>query len=302
MEDFLKKDNAIQLKDSIIEWLKNNYKTNQKYRFTLGLSGGSDSALILSLVVKALGKDSVFVVSIPSKHNSIGTKTDAQKLCDNLGIELHWAETIIEDGLKAYNKQLDLLKIKMEDKSLAYENMQARLRGVLLMQISAVLNDNGYKNWVLNTGNSTEDLFGYYTIQGGDSVGAFSPISLFVKDEVFSLCSVIEEIPETIWTRKATAELNDNQTDENGMGIDFKSSSKILRNLFEKPNVLEDWIKSEDNLNNEEKIVFKILKKNSFKLVNFNPIISVEKTSIFYEVLKKRLNSINIIKNILLNR
>ena len=302
MNIFLDKNNSIELKNSIIDWIKNNYQSDKKYRFTLGLSGGSDSCLILSLVVKALGKDSVFVVSIPSKHNSIETKTDAQKLCDNLGVELHWANTIINDGLEIYNKQLNLLNINMKNGSLAYENMQARLRGVLLMQISAVLNDNGYNNWVLNTGNSTEDLFGYYTIQGGDSVGAFSPISLFVKDEVFSLCSVIEEIPQTVWTRKATAELNDNQTDENGMGIDFKSSSNILRNIFENPNILINWMNNDSSLSKNEKIVFNILKRNSFKLTNFNPIISVEKTSKFYKNLENRLSAINQIKHILLKK
>ena len=298
---FTTKEESILLKNSIIEWLKNNFSSNKKYRFTLGLSGGSDSSSILSLVTLALGTEAVFVVSIPSKHNSIGTKTDAQKLCDNLKVNLHWANDIINDGLNAYNKQLNNLNLDMKNGSLAYENMQARLRGVLLMQISAVLNDNGYKNWVLNTGNSTEDLLGYYTIQGGDSVGAFSPISLLVKDEVFSLCSVIPEIPQSIWTRKATAELNENQTDETAIGVDFNTSSNILRNIIQNPNLLKNWLKNNSNLTKEEKIILSILKKNSFKLTNFNPIIPVEKNNILYEIFENRLNNINEIKKILLN-
>lgn len=300
--DFSIYENSVLLQNEIIKWIGNNFKNSNKYRFTLGLSGGSDSCSILSLVVKALGNESVFTVSIPSKHNSDGTKNDSQTLCDNLGVKLHWANDIINDGLSVYNKQLELLNVPMKDKSLAYENMQARLRGVLLMQISAVLNDSGIYNWVLNTGNATEDLFGYYTIQGGDSVGAFSPISLLVKDEVFALCSTMKEIPISVYTRKATAELNDNQTDEVGMGINFKSSSNILRGLFQNPYKLKDWLNNEDIISEDEFTVLKILKKNSFKLFNFNPIIPVEKNSPLYQELKNRQESTEIIKSILLQK
>ncbi len=300
--NFSTKEQAVKLKNSIVEWLRKNYKTEQKYRFTLGLSGGSDSCSILSLVTEALGNESVFTVSIPYKHNSEGTKSDAQKLCDNLGVKLHWANDIVYDGLNAYKKQLESLGIPMEDNSLAYENMQARLRGVLLMQISAVLNDKKIYNWVLNTGNATEDLFGYYTIQGGDSVGAFSPIGLLTKDEVFALCSIMPEIPESVYTRKATAELNDMQTDEASMGIDFKSSSDILRKIIANPHMVEDWIiSSGKNLSKDEKTVLNILIKNSFKLPNYNPVVCVNKNSELYNLLENRRKNIGILKDILAN-
>ena len=174
-----------------------------------GLSGGIDSALVAALSVDALGADRVHAVSMPTKYNLSETRTDAQVVAENLGIDFR--ELPIEDLRLAFH---DLLP---EIDGLAAENMQARIRGVLLMSLS---NQHGWL--VLTTGNKSEVATGYSTLYG-DSVGGFAPIKDVPKTTVFALSRHVnavhgrEVIPVSTIERPPTAELREGQRDDQSL-------------------------------------------------------------------------------------
>ena len=147
--------------------LKNGFKS-----VALGLSGGIDSALVATIAVDALGKDKVFGVSLPSKYSSEHSLTDAKDLANNLGIGYRVIE--IEPVVQSFKAATELT-------GLAEENVQARVRGSLLMGIS---NQEGHL--ILATGNKSELAVGYSTLYG-DAVGGFAPIKDVFKVDVWNL-------------------------------------------------------------------------------------------------------------------
>ena len=174
----------------------------------IGLSGGIDSAVTAAVAVKALGRDRVVGVSMPSRFTSTGTRSDARVLAERLGIEFH--EVPIEQPFSAF---LGLLSPIFKDKpfDVTEENIQSRIRGLILMAIS---NKFGYL--VLNTGNKTELAVGYCTLYG-DMVGGIAVIGDLTKGRVYELAETInrheEVIPRTIITRPPSAELREDQKD-----------------------------------------------------------------------------------------
>ncbi|HMS25269.1 MAG TPA: NAD+ synthase, partial [Acidimicrobiia bacterium] len=180
----------------------------------LGLSGGVDSALVATIAVDALGADRVHGVLLPSQFTSQRSIDDAQHLSKNLGIT---TETISIEKLHEVAAQefsLDVLP------GIVSENVQARLRGMTLMMLS---NSKGYV--ILATSNKSESAVGYFTLYG-DSVGGFAPIKDVFKTHVYELCkwrngslkfSTASPIPQSIIDRAPTAELRDNQTDEESL-------------------------------------------------------------------------------------
>ncbi|MDR1469248.1 MAG: NAD+ synthase [Spirochaetaceae bacterium] len=180
-------------------------------RTHLGLSGGIDSALVAYLAVEAAGKENVATFSMPSMFSSPGSKDDAADLAKNLGCRY---ETLpIEHIYNAFTRELAPV---FEDKpfNVAEENLQARIRGGLMMAFS-----NKFDSMLMNTGNKSELAMGYCTLYG-DMNGALSPIGDLFKTEVFALCRRINEkagsplIPEAILTKAPSAELRPNQKDE----------------------------------------------------------------------------------------
>ena len=174
-----------------------------------GLSGGIDSALVAALSVAALGADRVHGVSMPTRFNLSETRSDAQVVAENLGMDFR--ELPIEDLRLAFH---DLLP---EIEGLAAENLQARVRGVLLMSLS---NQHGWL--VLTTGNKSEVATGYSTLYG-DSVGGFAPIKDVPKTTVFALSRHVnavagrEVIPVSTIERPPTAELREGQRDDQSL-------------------------------------------------------------------------------------
>ncbi len=175
----------------------------------LGLSGGIDSALVAALSVAALGADRVHGVSMPTRFNADETKSDARVVAENLGI--NFREVPIEETRLAFH---DLLP---EIDGLAAENLQARIRGVLLMSLS---NQHGWL--VLTTGNKSEVAVGYSTLYG-DSVGGYAPIKDVPKTMVHALSRHVnaaagrELIPVSTIERPPTAELRDDQRDDQSL-------------------------------------------------------------------------------------
>tara|TARA_B100000676_G_scaffold706_1_gene611 strand:+ start:241 stop:1971 length:1731 start_codon:yes stop_codon:yes gene_type:complete len=174
----------------------------------LGLSGGIDSALTAVIASKALGAKNVIGVLMPSPHSSEGSVQDSLSLAKNLGIQT--LTLPIEKAMKAYDQILGKV-FKGTDSDLAEENIQARIRGNLLMALS------NKKGWmVLATGNKSEFSVGYCTLYG-DMAGGFAVIKDVPKIWVYKISHWVnskkEIIPESILTKAPSAELRPDQKD-----------------------------------------------------------------------------------------
>jgi len=176
----------------------------------IGLSGGIDSALTAALAANALGAENILGVSMPSQYSSQHSRTDAQQLAENLGIQF---ETIsIEHINEIFLSELHPL-FKNTEAGLAEENLQARIRGNLLMAVA-----NKKNALLLNTGNKTETALGYCTMYG-DMAGALAVISDLNKSQVYAVSRWINYnigrtiIPENTLTKAPSAELRPDQVD-----------------------------------------------------------------------------------------
>jgi len=177
----------------------------------VGLSGGIDSSVTAVLAVSALGPENVLGVSMPSRYSSEGSIKDAEKLAKNLGIDFRIIpiERIFKSYLETFNPNGNPLM------DLAEENLQARIRGNILMFIS---NREGYL--VLTTGNKSELAVGYCTLYG-DMAGGLAVIGDVPKMMVYELAKFInrerEIIPQSVLTKVPSAELRPNQKDEDSL-------------------------------------------------------------------------------------
>ena len=204
----------------------------------IGLSGGIDSTLTLLIAVDALGADRVTAVTMPSRYSSSGTRDDAKVLADNLGVELH--EIAIGPAMELYDDLLgDLFEGREPD--ITEENLQARIRGNLLMALS-----NKFGWLVLTTGNKSENSVGYSTLYG-DSAGGFAVIKDVPKTLVYRLVDYRNArdpehpVPRSIVDRPPSAELRDDQRDSDSLG-DYDTLDAILEAYIEEdadPDALE---------------------------------------------------------------
>lgn len=198
-----------QLFQALVLGLKDYFQKSGFKKACLGLSGGIDSATVACLAATALGPSNVLGIGMPSRYSSEGSKQDARKLAENLGIE--YQEISIEGPFKSY---LDLLAqpFKNLPSDVTEENLQARIRGMILMAFS---NKFGYI--VLSTGNKSELAMGYSTLYG-DMCGGLAVISDVTKQQIYGLAHWInrskEIIPKNTITKVPSAELRPNQTDQ----------------------------------------------------------------------------------------
>src|SRR3954454_15165472 len=180
----------------------------------IGLSGGIDSTLVLAVAVDALGADRVTAVTMPSRYSSEGTRSDAKTLAANLGVEL--LELAIADPMSSYDELLAPC-FEGREPDITEENLQARIRGNLLMALS-----NKFGWLVLTTGNKSEMSVGYSTLYG-DSAGGFAVIKDVPKLLVYRLVrerarrDPRSPVPEEILTRAPSAELRADQRDEDSL-------------------------------------------------------------------------------------
>ena len=180
----------------------------------LGVSGGIDSALTAALAVEALGAGRVHCVSMPSRYSSEGTQTDARRLAESLGTSFR--ELPIWSSYEALTGTLSGA-FDGRGPDLTEENLQARIRGVLLMALS-----NKFGWLVVTTGNKSELSVGYSTLYG-DMAGGYALLKDVYKTDVFRLARYLNEragrelIPESIIERPPSAELRDNQRDQDSL-------------------------------------------------------------------------------------
>jgi NAD+ synthase (glutamine-hydrolysing) len=198
-----------QMRRALVLALRDYVTKNGFGDVVLGLSGGIDSALVAALAADALGPDRVHCVSMPSRYSSEATRTDARRLAENLGCDFR--EVPIEEIVTAYDAALGGLE------GLAAENLQARIRGTMLMALS---NTHGWL--VLATGNKSELSVGYSTLYG-DLAGGYALIKDVFKTDVFRLVAYLNEragrelVPRSILERAPSAELRADQLDADSL-------------------------------------------------------------------------------------
>lgn len=238
---------------------KNGFKS-----VVLGLSGGIDSAVVATIAVDALGKDRVFGVSLPSKYSSSHSKSDAAALAKNLGINFRTIE--IEPVVEGYLKATRL-------EGLAEENVQARVRGSLLMGLS---NQEGHL--VLATGNKSELAVGYSTLYG-DAVGGYAPIKDVFKVDVWRLAKwrntkatssrEIAPIPESSITKEPSAELRPGQKDSDSIP-EYEILDQILELYIDKGGDASAIIKAGHERSLVERII-QLVDRAEFKRRQYPP-------------------------------
>jgi NAD+ synthase (glutamine-hydrolysing) len=195
----------------------------------LGLSGGIDSTLVILIAVDALGPDRVTAVVMPSRYSSEGTQSDARELAANLGVRC--LDIPIEPAFKAYEEML-AEAFEGREPDLTEENLQARIRGNLLMALS-----NKFGWLVLTTGNKSEVSVGYSTLYG-DTAGGFAVIKDVLKTLVYRLIDFRNArddehpVPASIIDRPPSAELRPDQKDADSLP-DYDTLDKILEMAIE---------------------------------------------------------------------
>ncbi len=230
-------DTISNVKDALVIGVRDYLKKCGFKRAVLGLSGGIDSAVTCAIAVEALGADNVFGITMPSQYSSEGSISDSEKLAENLGIR---CETLpIKD---IFNEMTSTLKPVFEGTkpNVAEENLQARIRGTLLMGFS-----NKFNALLLTTGNKSEMAVGYCTLYG-DMNGGLAVISDLYKTKVYELARFInkdrEIIPVDTITKPPSAELRPDQKDEDSLPP-YEVLDAILKMLIEENASSHDVIK-----------------------------------------------------------
>ena len=235
--------------------LKNGFE-----QVLLGISGGIDSAVTAAVAAAALGPQNVICVTMPSRFNSPETIADAKLAADNLGCPL--LTIPIEPILKPFNESLKA-EPRWNDRGLAYENLQARIRGMVLMSLS-----NQIGALVLTTGNKSEVSVGYSTLYG-DTAGGFSVIKDVLKTMVYRLAEYINElagrevIPVSVIQRVPTAELRPNQKDRDSLP-EYDVLDRIIMGYVEQDQSARDLVESGLPADEVERVI-RMIDRNEYK-------------------------------------
>jgi NAD+ synthase (glutamine-hydrolysing) len=236
------------------------------------LSGGVDSALTLTIAVDALGCENVHAVMMPFRYTSEISIEDARQLAASMNVKLD--EVPIELPFNAITKSLEPLFIGMPV-DVTEENIQSRIRGVLLMAIS-----NKTGSMLLTTGNKSEMSVGYATLYG-DMAGGFAPLKDVSKTLVYELAnyrnSIDPVIPERVITRAPSAELAPDQVDQDSLPA-YEILDPILEKFVEQECSLEEIVA--DGF--EEKVVRRVMKmvlRNEYKRRQAPPGVKITSRS-----------------------
>jgi NAD+ synthase (glutamine-hydrolysing) len=223
------KDLVDEVYQALVLGTQDYARKNGFNKVLLGLSGGIDSSVTASIAAAALGAENVVGITMPSKFNSPETRADAEQLAKNLGIE--FLTIPIGHILDAFDKELKNVP-GWDTKSIAYENLQARIRGSILMSLS-----NSMGVLVLTSGNKSETAVGYTTLYG-DTAGGFAVIKDVPKTLIYKLAEHINQIsdkkiiPQSVIERPPSAELSPDQKDSDSLP-DYDLLDKILKGYVE---------------------------------------------------------------------
>lgn len=223
-----KTDSITLIHDALVCGIRDYFGKMGFTKATLGLSGGIDSAVTVALAAEALGKENIRVLLLPSQYSSDHSINDAIDLANNLGIQYNIVP--IKEIFNSFNMMMGpLFEGKPED--VTEENMQARIRGTLMMALS-----NKFGHILLNTSNKSEAAVGYGTLYG-DMNGGISVLGDVYKTDVFKLARYInrdvEIIPKNTIVKPPSAELRPDQKDSDSLP-DYDVLDDILFRYIEK--------------------------------------------------------------------
>jgi len=304
--DSLDNRDTEELYDGLIYGLRKFFEQNNLKKAVIGISGGIDSAVSVSLLVMALGKEKVLGVNMPSKYNSDLTKNAAKKLAENLEIE--YKVIPIQNGVDLTMKELENNGFKVSD--FVMENIQARDRGSrILAGVAACVG-----GVMINNSNKTEMALGYTTLYG-DMNGAICPIADLYKWEVYKLAEYInkingkEIIPKEIFEVVPSAELSDKQDVTMGKGdpILYPYHDKLVRSFVEfrkdlmeilewydkktietemhlEKGLIKKYFLTRDEFKKDLEEKWKMFKLSYFKRIQAPPIIAVSRRAFGYDL------------------
>ena len=268
IESEKKTDYIEQIYNALVLGVKDYLKKMNFKSLTLGLSGGIDSAVTLAIVADAIGSENIRVLLLPSKYSSEHSVKDAEDLAKNLNVEYDIIN--IQPIVDSFETGLsDIFTGLSED--VTEENIQARVRGVLMMALS-----NKFGNMLLNTSNKSEAAVGYSTMYG-DMNGGLSVLGDVYKTDIFKLAQFInrerEIIPINTIVKPPSAELRPNQKDSDSLP-EYNVLDAIL---FE---YIEQKLSSSEIISKgfDEEIVIKVLRlvdMNEYKRFQTPPILRV---------------------------
>lgn len=263
-----KKDKSELIYKALIKGVSDYFNKLGFKKAVIGLSGGIDSALTTVLATEALGKENVRVLLMPSQYSSDHSIRDAINLAEKLGIIYDIIP--IEEIFSQYTQSLESIFAKQQT-GVAEENIQARIRGMLLMALS-----NKFGNILLNTSNKSEMAVGYGTLYG-DMCGGLSVIGDIYKTEVYELSNYInrneEIIPTNTINKAPSAELRPDQKDSDSLP-EYDILDTILREYIENRKGPSEIIQ----MGYEEALVKRILRLvniNEFKRHQTAPVLRV---------------------------
>ena len=259
-----------QVHDLLVEKIRGYFASAGKQKAVLGLSGGIDSAIVAALAVDALGAQNVHGILMPSEFSSLSSVTDSIELANNLG--MHYDIVPIE---KIYKRaMIEMLRwFELGKWSVAQENLQARIRGTILMTWS-----NRFDALLLNTSNKSELFTGYGTLYG-DLCGAIMVIADLYKVQVYELSRYEntlqgqEVIPESILTKAPSAELRPNQKDSDSLP-EYEQLDPVLHALCEEGLTPEEVIAGGVDAALVERVV-RLKKGAAFKAMQIPPVLTV---------------------------
>ena len=266
------------IRQALVLGIRDYARKNGFKKVLLGLSGGIDSSLVAALAAEAVGPENLLCVMMPSPFSSEGSVKDSEELIRNLGCESRLEP--ISDTFEVLLKQMKLNKPTKGGESLAAENMQSRLRGVILMAIS-----NAEGRLLLSTGNKSELAVGYCTLYG-DTNGGLAVLGDVLKTEVWEIARHInksagrEIIPNKIIDKKPSAELAPNQFDQDSLPP-YELMDPILELYFERKASPAEIIAA----GHDADLVYFVLNKvenpaNEFKRQQLPPSIIISKNAI----------------------
>lgn len=259
---------------TLVDSIRTFFARAKKDKAIVGLSGGIDSAVVAALAVEALGKDNIHGFLMPSEFSTLHSIQDAVDLAENLGMKYHVVP--IGDIYNKFMKELSPVFGPDNTWNVAEENLQARIRGTLLMAYS-----NKFNALALNTSNKSELSVGYGTLYG-DLAGAAMVIADLYKTDVYELAAYINRrknvIPVSTMTKAPSAELREGQKDSDSLP-DYAILDRVLYALNEGGKTYEQL--SEEGIDKEilDKII-KLKKAAAFKVLQIPPIFNISEKPI----------------------
>jgi len=261
-------DRIGMISDALVCGIKDYFRKMGFQKATLGLSGGIDSAVTLVLAAEALGPENIHVLLMPSQYSSDHSISDSVQLADNLGVAYHILP--IESIFSEFRHTLEPLFGSMPE-DITEENIQARIRGTLLMALS-----NKFGNILLNTSNKSETAVGYGTLYG-DMSGGLSVLGDVYKLDVYRLATYInragEVIPDHIITKPPSAELRPDQKDSDSLPP-YEILDQVLEAYIEKQLSVEKLCELGFDRTLVSRIV-RLINLNEYKRYQTPPILRI---------------------------